>query len=86
MLAAGAAIRLIKPGVFALEVDRTLGLTFAGGLIVGAGTQLGSGCTSGHGICGIGRFSLRSLVATCVFMATGAAAVFVLGHLVGGAT
>ncbi|BAJ00634.1 YeeE/YedE family protein [Shewanella violacea] len=45
-------------------------LCFAG-LLVGLGNQLGSGCTSGHGICGIGRFSLRSIIATCVFMLTG---------------
>ncbi|MGB5853941.1 MAG: YeeE/YedE thiosulfate transporter family protein [Oceanisphaera sp.] len=49
------------------------------GLLVGIGTRLGNGCTSGHGICGIGRFSWRSLVATLVFMAAGIATVTVLG-------
>ena len=42
-----------------------------GGLLVGYGTQLGSGCTSGHGVCGIGRLSIRSIIGTCVFVGTG---------------
>ncbi|HGS5022635.1 TPA: YeeE/YedE family protein [Vibrio cholerae] len=51
------------------------------GLLVGVGTRLANGCTSGHGICGIGRFSKRSIVATCVFMAVAAVTVFVRLHL-----
>ncbi|MGJ8686055.1 MAG: YeeE/YedE family protein [Spongiibacteraceae bacterium] len=54
-----------------------------GGFIVGFGTRLGSGCTSGHGVCGIGRLSPRSLIATGVFMATGMLTVFVGRHLLG---
>jgi uncharacterized protein len=53
----------------------------AAGLLVGFGTRLGSGCTSGHGVCGISRLSLRSLVATGVFMATAALVVFLTRHL-----
>lgn len=53
------------------------------GLLVGYGTRLGNGCTSGHGVCGIGRGSIRSIVATCTFMLTGAITVFVLRHVVG---
>jgi uncharacterized membrane protein YedE/YeeE len=53
------------------------------GLLVGIGTQLGNGCTSGHGVCGIARGSPRSIVATLTFMATAAATVFVVRHLVG---
>jgi len=49
------------------------------GLIVGLGTSIGSGCTSGHGVCGISRFSKRSIVATCVFMASAMITVFVVG-------
>ena len=56
----------------------------AAGLIVGFGTRMGSGCTSGHGVCGIGRLSQRSIVATITFMATGVATVFVLRHVIGG--
>jgi uncharacterized membrane protein YedE/YeeE len=51
------------------------------GLLVGAGTSLGSGCTSGHGICGLSRFSLRSLIATSIFMLSGIATVFLMRHI-----
>ncbi|WP_061238617.1 YeeE/YedE family protein [Ectopseudomonas composti] len=61
----------------------SLGLIVAG-LLVGIGTRYGSGCTSGHGVCGIARLSPRSLVATLCFMASGFACVFVLRHLLGG--
>lgn len=54
------------------------------GLLVGFGTRLGSGCTSGHGVCGIARLSPRSIAATGVFMATAAATVFVSRHVLGG--
>jgi uncharacterized protein len=57
-----------------------LTLVFAG-LLVGLGTRYGAGCTSGHGVCGLSRLSLRSLVATLTFMGAGFATVFVLRHL-----
>ncbi len=60
------------------------GLTAAGGVIVGVGTVLGGGCTSGHGICGLSRLSPRSLVATLTFMAVAVATVFVTRHVIGG--
>ncbi len=53
-----------------------------GGLLVGFGTAMGSGCTSGHGVCGLSRFSLRSLVATVIFLSSGIATVYVLRHLI----
>lgn len=56
----------------------------AAGLVVGFGTRMGSGCTSGHGVCGIGRLSRRSIVATCTFMAAGFVTVYVLRHVLGG--
>lgn len=61
----------------------SLGLIVAG-LLVGIGTRYGSGCTSGHGVCGISRLSPRSMLATLCFMATGFVTVFVLRHLLGG--
>ena len=51
--------------------ESNIGLVVLAGLLVGYGTRLGSGCTSGHGVCGIARFSLRSIVSTCIFMAAG---------------
>ncbi len=62
----------------------TMELVIAG-LLVGYGTRLGSGCTSGHGVCGISRASPRSIVATCVFMAAGFATVYVARNWIGGA-
>jgi uncharacterized protein len=56
-----------------------------GGILVGLGVTLGSGCTSGHGICGLARFSPRSLAATCVFMAIAVLTVTVLRHVIGAA-
>ncbi|AFL52480.1 putative membrane protein YedE/YeeE [Sinorhizobium fredii] len=58
-------------------------LLIAAGLIVGYGTRLGSGCTSGHGVCGLARLSPRSLAATAIFIAVAGATVFVTRHLVG---
>ncbi|RAO76567.1 YeeE/YedE family protein [Dyella jiangningensis] len=55
------------------------------GLLVGFGTRLGGGCTSGHGVCGIARLSPRSLLATAVFVATSMATAFVMRHMLGGA-
>lgn len=54
------------------------------GLLVGFGTRMGGGCTSGHGVCGIARLSTRSLLATAIFMATGILTVFVVRHVLGG--
>ena len=59
-------------------------LTVVAGLLVGLGVKLGSGCTSGHGVCGLGRLSLRSLAATLTFMATGMATVYLTRHVLGG--
>jgi uncharacterized membrane protein YedE/YeeE len=57
-------------------------VTVVGGLIVGFGTRLGGGCTSGHGVCGLARLSPRSLAATAIFMATGMVTVFVIRHVI----
>ena len=67
-----------------LTIEASLPVLIAGGLLVGFGTRLGGGCTSGHGVCGIARLSPRSLVATALFMATAAAVVFVARHVIGG--
>jgi hypothetical protein len=64
------------------RIDAGFGMLAAAGLLVGIGTSYGSGCTSGHGVCGLSRLSPRSLVATAAFMATGVATVFVVRHLV----
>lgn len=66
-----------------IEIDTSLPLVVLGGLLVGFGTRLGSGCTSGHGVCGLARLSPRSLAATLLFMAAAAVVVFTLRHLIG---
>ncbi len=65
-------------------LDASLAAIVAGGLLVGLGSRLGSGCTSGHGVCGLARLSPRSLVAMLAFTASGMAVVFVVRHLFGG--
>lgn len=83
------ALGMVSGGVlgvlfFSAEVPQTFtigsGMLVLAGLLVGIGTRLGNGCTSGHGICGIGRLSPRSIVATCVFMVVAAMTVFVRLH------
>jgi len=76
----------IRPDDFELRTDLSWTIIAAGGLLVGAGTRLGSGCTSGHGVCGAARLSVRSIIATAVFMGTGIASTFVVRHLLGIAT
>ena len=58
-------------------------LMVSAGFLVGFGTRLGGGCTSGHGVCGLGRLSLRSLVATLTFIATAMLTLFIFSHLLG---
>ena len=65
-------------------IDAGGGALVAAGLLVGIGTRYGSGCTSGHGVCGIAQLSPRSIAATGVFMATAAATVFLSRHVLGG--
>lgn len=66
-----------------IEIPVPLWLLIAGGLLVGFGSGLGSGCTSGHGVCGVARLSRRSLAATISFIATGMLTVFVIRHILG---
>jgi len=63
------------------RIDADFGALVLAGLLVGVGTRYGTGCTSGHGVCGLSRLSPRSLVATAAFMATGFATVFAIRHL-----
>ncbi len=84
LFAAVPIYALITGAAPAHQVTPNLALLTLGGLLVGYGSARGSGCTSGHGVCGISRLSQRSIVATVTFMVTAAIAVFVLRHVVGG--
>ena len=81
---AGAALAYALLAGTSLTITSALPLLVLGGLLTGFGTRLGSGCTSGHGVCGMARLSPRSIAATGVFMAVAALTVFVTRHLVGG--
>lgn len=70
----------LEPDFSIPRQNDSMGLLIVGGFLVGFGTRMGNGCTSGHGVCGIARFSLRSIVATITFMASAMIAVFILRH------
>lgn len=82
-LVAGAAIALALGQGQPLQLDHSPLLLVAAGLAVGIGARWANGCTSGHGICGIGRLSPRSLLATAIFMTTAAITVYISRHLPG---
>src|SRR5688572_15550048 len=78
LIAAGFAWHAFFPA----EIQtRNIGWLALAGALVGFGTRIGGGCTSGHGVCGLGRFSLRSLVAVMVFMAAGMVATYMVRHV-----
>mgnify|MGYP000243528907 CR=1 FL=1 len=85
LLVGGAVLFAVSPGLFGNELARSLPAMALGGALVGFGARLGSGCTSGHGVCGIARLGPRSLVTTVTFITTGAATAYVVNHVMGGA-
>ena len=82
LLAAGFIAALALPRALPFELDASVAQTIVAGLLVGLGTQIGGGCTSGHGVCGVSRLSPRSLVATGTFMLSGFLTVLVVRHLI----
>lgn len=83
LIISGLVYQFIAPGVFSARPDYPLVLLIPGAFIVGFGTRMGGGCTSGHGVCGIGRLSRRSIVATVLFITTGVITVYVIRHVTG---
>jgi len=83
MVAGGAAMRWLGQST---PSPSSLPVLVGAGLLVGFGTRLGGGCTSGHGVCGLGRLSKRSLVAVLVFMAVAIGTVYVVRHVLGAAS
>ena len=84
LLLGGVGLLLLYPDAFVVNVERSTGAVLAAGLLVGFGTRLGNGCTSGHGVCGLSRLSLRSAAATGTFMLTGALTALVITQVFGG--
>lgn len=82
LLVAPLVYQLVAP-LPVVQIDADTASLIVAGLLVGVGTRYGSGCTSGHGVCGLSRLSLRSLIATAAFMAAGFVTVFVVRHLIG---
>jgi uncharacterized protein len=80
-LIAGAALYRLFYGPLPIQIQSTAPVLLAAGALVGWGTRLGSGCTSGHGVCGLARLSPRSLLATVTFMVFGVLTVYVVKHL-----
>lgn len=80
MLAAPVLHRLMV-GVHEVRIDASWGMVVLAGLLVGVGTRYGSGCTSGHGVCGLSRLSPRSLAATLAFMGAGFVTVYAIRHV-----
>lgn len=78
LLCGGIVFRIMDPSVFNNTLAADLWMTALSGLLVGFGTILGSGCTSGHGICGVSRLSRRSILATFIFICSGAMTVFIM--------
>lgn len=84
LLAIGVTGAPVFPAAFAVAGAPSLPWLVAAGLLVGYGTRLGNGCTSGHGVCGVSRLSKRSIAATATFMAAAGVTVFVMRHVLGG--
>jgi uncharacterized membrane protein YedE/YeeE len=84
LFAAPFAWRVATDKVVHQTVTTSLSLAVVAGLLVGAGVFAARGCTSGHGVCGLSRLSRRSIAATAIFMATAAATVYVVRHILGG--
>lgn len=85
LLGGGLLVQWLSPESFGVAPGRTLPMLALAGVLVGYGTRLGSGCTSGHGICGISRMSVRSLVATPAFLSVGIVVATLVGLVMGGA-
>ena len=83
LVAGAGAFGLVSPETVTVRIEASLPMLVIGGVLVGFGTRLGGGCTSGHGVCGIARLSRRSLLATMVFMSSAVATVYVIRHLIG---
>ena len=84
LVLAGVAASIFMDDPFVNESGRSMAVIGLAGLIVGFGTRLGSGCTSGHGVCGLSRLSPRSLAATLTFIAVGVAAATLFRTMIGG--
>jgi len=85
LMGGGLLVGSLRPELFGNSLARSNVAVVAAGILVGLGSRLANGCTSGHGLCGVSRRSRRSFAATMTFMATGIATAFLIRHVFGGA-
>lgn len=83
LIAAPFVWLMLTSGTYVIEITDSILLLVTGGLLVGFGTRMGSGCTSGHGVCGLGRASPRSITATLIFIGIAMVTVYVMRHVIG---
>ncbi len=81
LIAGGGVYLALVPGIYVPRADFPVPALVVAGLLVGFGTRMGNGCTSGHGVCGLGRLSARSLAAVLTFMSTAIATTFIIRHV-----
>ena len=84
MILTGVVVSFVMPGFAVVEIDRSLVAYGAAGLLIGIGTGIANGCTSGHGVCGVGRLSNRSVTVTMAFTTSGIITVWVINTFFGG--
>lgn len=84
LVAGGALVLWWWPAALDIRIDVSTPAVILAGLLVGLGARIGSGCTSGHGVCGVGRLAPRSIVASAVFVSAAMLTVYVVRHLLGG--
>lgn len=84
LLGGGLIMLWLRPVALDVRIDVTTPAVILAGLLVGFGTRIGSGCTSGHGVCGVGRLAPRSIVAVAVFVSAAMVTVYIVRHLLGG--
>ena len=84
LLCGGLLVMIFYPKALTIEITASPAVVIIAGLLVGIGSRMGSGCTSGHGVCGIGRLSVRSIIAAMTFMVTGIMAAVVFSRIFGG--
>ncbi|ORU90226.1 MAG: YeeE/YedE family protein [Cycloclasticus sp. symbiont of Poecilosclerida sp. M] len=86
LILGGLAYASFNPVEIMPRENMSTAILIVGGLLVGFGTAMGGGCTSGHGVCGMSRFSLRSILATFTFLLSGIITVYLVQHVIGGAS
>lgn len=84
LLAGAWLVSWMIPPALAIRIDVSTPAIIVGGLLVGLGTRIGSGCTSGHGVCGVGRLAPRSIAASATFFSFAAITVYIIRHVLGG--